>query len=91
MLFLNIHYFKDTFYGVPDDKVAEYNAASDAFIEKHSKSGNAGNDTGLRTVPVASLSGILHRRRKRLPFTGISSIPVYRFRIDSDHGLPGVT
>ena len=39
MLFLNIHYFKDTFYGVPDDKVAEYNAASDAFIEKHSKSG----------------------------------------------------
>lgn len=39
MLFLNLHYFKDSYYSVPPEKAAEYAAASWSFIDKYLKSG----------------------------------------------------
>jgi muconolactone D-isomerase len=39
MLFLNTHYFKDSYYNVPPEKVKDYTAASSAFMEKYFKSG----------------------------------------------------
>ncbi len=39
MLFLNLHYYKDSYYSVPPEKVAEISAGSWAFIDKYFKSG----------------------------------------------------
>ena len=39
MLFLNLHYYKDSYYSVPPEKIPEISAASYAFIDKYLKSG----------------------------------------------------
>lgn len=39
MLFLNLHYYKDSYYSVPPEKIPEISAASWAFIDKYFKSG----------------------------------------------------
>ena len=39
MLFLNLHYYKDSYYSIPSEKIPEMTAASLAFIEKYQKSG----------------------------------------------------
>ncbi len=39
MLFLNLHYYKDSYFSVPPEKIPEMTAASYAFIDKYLKSG----------------------------------------------------
>jgi muconolactone D-isomerase len=39
MLFLNLHYFKESYYAIPPEKVSGLSAASWSFMEKYIKSG----------------------------------------------------